>query len=208
MRTNFYPQRFYDPLTAIAAGAQGIKALVGVGQMIFGSKALRKANKNRPMYDIPQEYMDNVNMADGIMNMGMPRESYVAQMTGIQRNQNFGLNALSDRRSGLAGIGNLVQQGNDAMMQLNATDASMRNQNKITGTGMKMNAKYQLGMQKLAKQQWDKFNPFLAKVAQAQGTIGAGMQNFGGSIDALSMIAMQSEGGFGKKKTGQSPQYF
>lgn len=207
MRTNFYPNRLFVPIDPISAGIQGVKSLVGIGQMIFGSKALRKANKNRPMYDIPQEYMDNVGMVDGIMNMGMPRESYVAQMTGIQRNQNFGLNALTDRRAGLAGISNLVQQGNDAMMRLNATDATMRNQNKITGTGMKMNAKYQLGMQKLAKQQWDKFNPFLAKVAQAQGTIGAGMQNFSGGIDALGMMAMQGDG-FSNKKTGQSPQYF
>jgi hypothetical protein len=211
MRTNFYPNKFFvpiDPMTAVAIGQQGVKSILGIAQMISGGAKLRKANKNRPDYEIPKEYADNIALSDKFMNMGMPREQYIAQLQGIQRNQNFGLRALGDRGSALAGIGSLVQQGNDATMRLNAADATMRNQNIARGTQMKMSAKYQMGMQKLAKQQWDKFNPFLAKVAQAQGLIGAGMQNLGGGLDAGSMIAMNSMGGQGGKRTGTPPLYF
>jgi hypothetical protein len=191
-----------DPMTIAAIAQQGVKTALGIGQMISGGAKLRKANKNRPNYDIPQEYADNIALSDKFMNMGMPREQYVAQLQGIQRNQNFGLRALGDRGGALAGIGSLVQQGNDATMKLNAADATMRNQNIARGTQMKMSAKYQMGMQKLAKQQWDKFNPFLAKVAQAQGLIGAGMQNLGGGLDGGSMVAMNSMGGQGGSSSG------
>ena len=94
----------------VALIMQGVKSAIGLGQMIAGGITLRKANRNRPQYEIPQEYMNNVNLAGNLMNLGMPREQYLNALTGIQRNQNFGLSALQDRRSGLAGIGNLVQQ--------------------------------------------------------------------------------------------------
>jgi hypothetical protein len=116
-------------------------------------------------------------------------------LTGIQRNQNFGLSALQDRRSGLAGIGNLVQQSNDATLKLDATDANMLRDSQFRGGSMKMSANYQLGMQRLAKQQWDKFNPFLAKVAQGQALLGAGLKNLTGGMDGASTIGQM--GGFG-----------
>lgn len=179
-----------DPMTIAALATQGVKTLVGTGQAIAGGIMLKKAQRNRPSYEIPQEYQDALTIADKVSMLGMPREQYVAQLNGITRNQNFGLRALGDRRSALAGVGTLVQQGNDATLKLNATDASMLRDSKIRGAAMKTNAKYQLGMQKLAKQNWDKFNPYLAKVAQAQGLIGAGFQNITGGADAGTSVLM------------------
>lgn len=185
----------------LALGAQAVKGLFGVGQAIAGGIMLKKALRNRPGYEIPKEYEDALTIADKVSMMGMPREQYVAQLQGITRNQNFGLRALGDRRSALAGVGNLVQQGNDATLRLNATDASMLRDSKIRGAAMKTNAKYQMGMQKLAKQQWDKFNPYLAKVGQAQGLIGAGSQNISGSIDGAA-TAMMGNQMYGSKTPG------
>jgi hypothetical protein len=108
------------------------------------------------------------------------------------------LRALGDRRSALAGVANLVQAGNDNMLQLNATDASMRNQNFRAGTSMKMNANYQLGMQKLAQQSWNKFNPYMMKLQQGQALVGAGMQNMVGGADGMAQIGMMGmQGGSG-----------
>ncbi len=197
MRTDFYPAKFMEPMmtgAALGFAAQGARALFGVGQAIAGGIMMRKAMRNRPNYEIPQEYMDNVSAADEIMNLRMPRDQYVAQLQGIQRNQTFGLRTLADRRSGLAGVAGLVQQSNDATMRLNAADAEIANRNRVAGTQMKMNARYQLGLQRLAKQQWDKFNPFLARVAQAQGLIGAGTQNIAGAADSAGSLAMMSVG--------------
>lgn len=204
--SNLANKRFLIPAMAIAGGAAAIKGLLGIGQAVAGGIKMRKALRNRPDYTIPEEYQQNVAMADNLMNLGMPREQYLAQLQGINRNQSFGLRMLGDRRSALAGVGNLVQQSNDAQLNLNAADATMRRDSKFRATGMKMNANYQLGMQKLAKQQWDKFNPYLAKLNQAQGLIGAGMQNIGGALDMGAMLAMSENGG-GTKPT-KTPQYF
>lgn len=182
-----------DPMSIAAIATQGIKTLTGGIQAIAGGIMLRKAQRNRPGYDIPKEFQDAMTIADKVSMMGMPREQYVAQLQGITRNQNFGLRALGDRRSALAGVGNLVQQGNDATLRLNATDASMLRDSKMRGAAMKTNAKYQMGMQKLAKQQWDKFNPYLAKVGQAQGLIGAGMQNITGGMDGAGSALMGAQ---------------
>lgn len=184
-----------DPMTIAALATQGVKTLVGTGQAIAGGIMLKKAQRNRPMYSIPKEYEDALTIADKVSTMGMPREQYVAQLQGINRNQNFGLRTLGDRRSALAGVGNLVQQSNDANLKLNATDASMLQQSRVRGAAMKTSAKYQLGMQKLAKQQWDKFNPYMAKVAQAQGLIGAGFQNITGGADGGASVMMNQMGG-------------
>ncbi len=181
-----------DPMTIAGLATQGVKMLTGGVQAIAGGIMLRKAQRNRPGYEIPKEFQDAMTIADKVSMMGMPREQYVAQLQGITRNQNFGLRALGDRRSALAGVGNLVQQGNDATLRLNATDASMRRDSQLRGAAMKTSAKYQMGMQKLAKQQWDKLNPYLAKVAQAQGLIGAGMQNITGGADGGASVLMNS----------------
>ena len=50
---------------------QGVKSAIGLGQMIAGGITLRKANRNRPQYDIPQEYMNNVNLAGNLMKFGL-----------------------------------------------------------------------------------------------------------------------------------------
>jgi hypothetical protein len=181
-----------DPMMIAGLATQGVKMLAGGVQAIAGGIMLKKAQRNRPGYDIPKEFQDAMTIADKVSMMGMPREQYVAQLQGITRNQGFGLRALGDRRSALAGVGNLVQSGNDAMLRLNATDAGMRRDSQMRGAAMKTSAKYQMGMQKLAKQQWDKFNPYLGKVAQAQGLIGAGMQNLTGGADAASSMFMNS----------------
>ena len=186
----------------VALIMQGVKSAIGLGQMIAGGITLRKANRNRPQYEIPQEYMNNVNLAGNLMNLGMPREQYLNALTGIQRNQNFGLSALQDRRSGLAGIGNLVQQSNDATLKLDATDANMLRDSQFRGGSMKISANYQLGMQRLAKQQWDKFNPFLAKVAQGQALLGAGLKDLTGGMDGASTIGLIREFGIGGNNNG------
>jgi hypothetical protein len=190
MDFNNLGRKFYTPLLGIAAAGQGLKILGGIGQAIFGARKIKRALRDRPSYEIPAEYQQNVKLADKMMNMGMPREQYLAQMQGITRNQNFGLRALGDRRSALAGVANIVQAGNDNILQLNATDASMRNQNMRAGTGMKMNANYQLGMQKIAKMQWDKFNPYMVKLQQGQAMLGAGLQNIAGGADGASQLGM------------------
>lgn len=195
-----------DPMTIAALAGQGVKMVGGIAQTITGAIMSRKAQKNRPSYEIMPEFGQNVKLADKVMNMGMPREQYLAQMQGITRNQNFGLRALGDRRSALAGISNLVQMGNDNMLQLNATDANMRNQNMRAGVGMKMNANYQLGMQKIAKMQWDKFNPYLAKLQQGQGLLAAGLQNIAGGADGASQVGMMGMQMGGQSAVPNQPQ--
>lgn len=170
-------------MNPIMAAMQGIQAVGGIAQMIAGSRILRR-NK-LPEYEIPQEYGNNIALADTIRNMGMPKEEYQQGLQNIQRNAAFGIGALQNRRGGLAGIGNIVQRSNDATLGLDARAAQMRNSNMIAGTQMKAQANQMLALQKLAKQQWEKQNPYLRKLSEGQALVGAGMQNLFGAAKGV-----------------------
>jgi hypothetical protein len=71
-----------DPMTIAALAGQGVKSAIGLGQAIVGSIKTKKAMRNRPNYEIMPEFQQNVKLADKVMNMGMPREQYLAQMQG------------------------------------------------------------------------------------------------------------------------------
>lgn len=189
-------------LPAIIAGVQ---AVGGIAQMFAGARTLKKLK--RPSYEIPQDFNTNVGLAQNIKTMGMPKSEYQSAFQNIQRNQTAGINALQDRRSALAGIGSIVQRSNDASLNLDATAAKIANQNMLAGTQMEMGARQQLASQKLARQEWEKFQPYQQKLAQGQGMLGAGMQNAFGALQTygnLSMMEKMAKGGVGGKAGGKS----
>ena len=84
-----------------------------------------------------------------------------------------------------------MQRANDATNQLSVADANMALQNRRIGTSMQVNANNMLAQQRLQKQNWEKFNPYLRRLNEGQALVGAGMQNtFGALSDASSMLMM------------------
>lgn len=194
MRTDFYPIRFMNPLAAIGLATQGVKMLTGIGQGIAGSIMLKKALKNRPQYEIPNEFNQNVGLANDLYNLrGISSQYENNFLKNIGRNQAGGLAALNSlgRGSALSGVNNIVQSGNDATGNLYAIAGERQLQNQRAGLSMKSNALNQLAQQKLAKMQWDKFNPYIQRVQQATALQGAGMANFSGGASGIAQIAMQ-----------------
>lgn len=180
-----------DPVTIAQMATSGIKALGGVAQIFAGKSILKKTKL--PEYNISPEFGQNVLAAQAVKTMGMPTEQYNRGMSDIGRNMNFAIKTLGDRRNSIAGIGTMFTRANDAVNNLNIADANMRNRNMIAGTQMEIGAKHQLALQKLAKQEWEKFNPYMRKMQQGQALLGSGLQNtFGALGDTAQMFMLKS----------------
>ena len=173
-----------NPLTL---GLMGVKAVGGIAQAIAGHNILK--NTKLPGYDIASEFGDNVGLAKSIKNIGgMPSAQYNQAQQGFARNANFGMQQLQGRRGVTAGVSGIVQRLNDANLNLNVTDANMTLQNRRVGTQMQIGANNAMAQQKVAKQSWEKFNPYLRRLNEGQALVGAGMQNiFGAASDATQM---------------------
>lgn len=169
----------------------GAKAVGGIAQLIAGKRILKK-NK-MPGYDIPDEYSQSVRLAEGIKNLGMPQTEYGQAIQNINRNITSGIGALQNRRSAVAGIGTLVQRANDATLNLDTQAARIRNQNIVTGTNMQRQSLYNLGLQKLAKQRWEKQDPYLRKMQEGQALVGAGLQNVFGAATSAATADMYKQ---------------
>lgn len=179
-----------DPMTAISLGTQGVKMIGGIIQTIAGKRILKKTKL--PDYEIMPEFQKNVALAQGMKTQGMPGEVYSRGLNDISRNMSFGMKTLGERRGVLAGIGNMVTRSNDAVTNLNVSDANIRTQNFRAGAQMEMGANNQLGLQKIAKMQWEKLNPYSRKIAEGQALVGAGMQNFFGGASGIGSTVMSN----------------
>ncbi len=187
-------------LSAINAGINGA---VGIAQYIKGQK-IAKQNK-RPSYEIPSEIKDNLSQAELQALEGLPPEQKQQYIENIQRQENFGLNALGDRKAGLTGLATLTQQGNDANKSLLSMDAAakMENEKKLIDTRSEM-----AGF-KDKQFELNKLLPFQAKSEAAQGLKGAGLQNISGALGSVTntlennALAKAYSGG---SNTGSTPQ--
>lgn len=174
---------FLATAAIVGAGAQVLKGIGGLGQMRKG-KRLAKANK-RPMYEIPGEFQQNVAEAENDARVGMSQQQYNNTLNNVNRNQAGALRMFG--KTGRAGsLASLVRAGNDATMNLDAQDAAMRATNKRFAFGQRGI----MGQQRLAKQQWDKFDKYNENAQAAAALQGAGRQNAMGSLDGISKLGM------------------
>lgn len=170
---------------AISAGV-GVASL---GYSIYKSeKQSSDANKidksnPRPNYTIPDEYKQNVLAAQNMARVGLPSQQYNDQLNAINRNQAGGLGALGKLDSG--GVAGVVRQSNDAHNHLNAQDAQARQANERYAIGE--NA--QLGAQKLAQQQYNKFDNYTEQYNKSAALRGAANQNLQNGINGAAQTA-------------------
>lgn len=162
----------YDPAAIGGYIAGGMTNALAVYQYHKGRK-MQKGNV-RPTYNIPEEITANLTDAQRMALEGLPAEQKQQFINNIQRSQNFGLSALSDRKAGLSGLGSLVQNTTDAYSNLLTQDAAARMQNQQS----LMNARGQMAQYKDQAFELNKLNPYYEKEAAAQALMGAGMQNF------------------------------
>lgn len=169
---------FIKGATWVAAIAASVAGTVGAVQYMKGRK-MAKQNK-RPDYEIPQEIKDNLSQAQMQALEGLPPEQKQQYVENVQRGQNFGLNALGDRKAGISGLATLTQQGNDAYKDLMTQDAIARQANldKLMG------AREQIAQYKDKGFELNKLIPYQEKAQAAAAMQSAGLQNIAGSTQS------------------------
>lgn len=206
-------------VTSAATGASpwGFAAQAAGGLLSAGIGAIQRGQANRwlkrnpePVENMPSEIKRNQQLAEIRANTGMPQEQYNNAMKNIQRQQLMTLRRASDFGGGkaLAILGGVNQQGNDAVGNLDATDAGMRIDNEgrlMTANNNVANWKSQL-FDRNVRQKW------LRQWQQKMGELGSGNQNLTGGIDKLIASGLQfgAGGGFGRgsrSRTGSGVGY-
>lgn len=166
------------------SGALG--AVPIVGGIVRGIGQNNKANdieKNnaRPTYQIPDEYNQNLAIANHMAQTGIPQQQYQNQLNAINRNQAAGVQALGRSQNPTGSIASIVRAGNDAANQLNAQDAMAQQNNQRFAMGQRG----MLGQQRLAQQQYNKFDKYTENFNQAAALRGAANQNFNNASNGI-----------------------
>ena len=174
-------------ISDILGAVNGI-AQTGIGAAQYFSGRKMAKNNVRPDYQIPDTIKQNLSQAQMTALEGLPPAAKEQYINNLQRSANFGLSAMSSRKGGLAGLGALQQNQNDAYNNLLSQDA-IAHQNNQAGL---MNARTQYAGFQDKQFELNKLNTYLQKQQTAQGLQGAGIQNAFGGLNTLSNTALQS----------------
>lgn len=202
MRINFEPVRYYDGSELAGAGegalsgaVAGTAVLPGIGTAVGGliggavglfegisqkKKAAALAASNPyPVQDVPQAEKDNQMLAKQMAEEGLPSQVYAQAAKSVQRNEATALRSATDRRAGVGLIGEIQQQTNDSMAQLNAQNAQARLQNQRQLIGVNN----QVGAYQQSAFDWNQKDRYLQNYKYSQALLGAGNANIVGGID-------------------------
>lgn len=168
---------------AISAGSSILGGISGLLQKSKGKKMLRNAID--PGYKIPKEYEQNLAQAENMARTGLPSEQYNLATTNIQRGTQGALRQLGRMNNPFAGISSAQRNQNDALANLDASNAAARRQNILQAMG----ARRELAGQRLAQQQYSQ-QRYADTVNQANALMGAGSQNIAGSLGSLGQFGM------------------
>ena len=166
-------------MSVIAAQAigTGLNAGLGIYQAYKGNQMAK--NAVRPEYEIPQEIRDNLTDAEIQAMEGLPAAQKNVLMQNIQRSSQASMDALDDRKSGLAGMAKLQQNELDAYANLAGMNAQAQVSNQ-------QNLQAQRGVMANYEDksfQYNQDDPYQAQVAAAEAMKGAGIQNVSGAIN-------------------------
>lgn len=174
-----------DPFTISALISGGVQLGTGIYQAVRSSQI----EANRPKYEIPDEIKQNLTQAQLNAIEGMPedvRNRYIDQLT---RTMATGLQALGDRRGGIAGVAGLARTATDANRDLAAMDAQQRQQQEAN----LMNARQTMANYKDKAFDWNEKQKYLEEAQAKQALSGAAIQNITGSANNVMGGLMQAK---------------
>lgn len=172
------------PWGAIIQGGLGaIQAVAGGIRAKKSEKALEKMQS--PTYQQNPSIMDYYNKALTRYNVN-PYESsmYKQQMQGANRNLATGIGALQDRRSGLAGVSQLVGLTNDSALKANvaAENEQSRRFGQLGGATSMKAGEDRMAFNVNQVQPFErKYNLMAAKASGGNKVMGAGLSNIFGA---------------------------
>jgi len=175
-------------------------ALAGGIQAGIGAHRQKKLDKNRPVYEIPEEIRQNLTQAQQQAQQGVPEEYRQQFLTNLQRGSSQALSGISSRKGGLAGIAQINQNENDAYASLMTQDAQARMQNQQQLYGQRQN----MADYKDQAFEFNKVNPYNRASDRNQALIGSGMQNISSGLQ----MGLGNIGGFGGNKTETTPMSY
>lgn len=169
---------------AIAGIGAGLQAGLGAYQAYKGNQ--QRDNLVRPVYEIPDEIKQNLTQSQIMALQGMPAQQRQNYLQQIAQSSQMGLRALSDRKAGIGGIGNIVQTENNANNNLLAQDSSARLANQL-----RLSAQRGIMAQYKDKQfNINQLQPYERAYGESGQMINAGMQNVGGALGTAANAGM------------------
>lgn len=179
----------------VAAIGLGISAASGIAQGIQGFSQTRKGRKaleglDRPTYEAPEEYLQNVQSAKAASQQGIGAAQKRFFTENILRSRQDALAASSTRRGGLVGLQGIVGQEQQAFGQLAAQDVLARER----GQAQLTQARTALGQQRQMEFNINQMQPYQQDLASAQAMIGAGQQNIFGGLSTVAATGIQGAG--------------
>jgi hypothetical protein len=174
-----------DPFTISALISGGIQLGTGIYQAVRSSQI----EANRPTYEIPDEVKQNLTQAQLNAIEGMPedvRNRYIDQLT---RTMATGLQALGDRRAGIAGVASLARTATDANRDIASMDAQQRQQQEQ----ILMQQRQNMANYKDKAWGWNEQQKYLEQAAAKQALAGSAIQNINGSANNVMGGMMQSK---------------
>ena len=184
-------------LATIAAIAQ---AGYGIYQSIKGAKDRKKLKGKRPKYEIPQELLQNMSIAQRMAAEGLPEAQKQEYLQNVDRSAQLSLRGLSSRRAGVGAIAGVQQGMNLASQRLMSLDAQQRLQNQKLAMG----ARERVAGARDVAFNINKLQPYQQAYGEAKELQGAGIQNIFGGFDKLGaqeqsnkFMSMLGGGGFG-----------
>lgn len=164
----------------VIGGASGLlSGITGAAQRAEGRRLL--ANNPYPTEVMPNEVLQNQELARLRANTGLPSEQYQQAQQNINRQQNAAIASAADRRGGLEMTANATQGGTDALLKLDAANAQQRLQNE----SQLMNVNNQVASWRSKLFDWNQRNRYLQQREYALGLLGAGNTNIYAGADKV-----------------------
>jgi len=178
-----------------AAIAQGIGGLIKLGTGIAQHREGKTLLKRIGEEQVPQELIENQQIAKRRAGEGLPSDQYNQAMKNIQRQQLMALRGAHDRRGGIGALSGIQQGTNDATLNLDVADANKKLENERYAMG------YNEKVGQFKHNIWDrKYN----YAQQLKGTGGMNLTSGADQIGAGLGYGAMALGG-GKTRTGSTP---
>lgn len=181
---------------AVAVGVvgTGVSIYTGIHQRNKAKKELNKLNATQPVETIPNEIIQNQELASLRAKTGMPAEQYALAQKNIQRQQMRALRGASDRGMGLGLIGSLNDTATQQQGRLDSENAQTRLANeKVSMDTNNQVANWKKGIfDRNVRQVWNRNYDY------NMGLMGSGNQNIANGINSginLAGSALLSRGG-------------
>ena len=166
---------------------EGAGLALDLGEYAWNNYQANKDAANRPVYNIPPEVQEGLNVAKQQAMQGLPEAMKQQYISNLQRGQAYSLAQNQTRKGGLSNIAALNENQNQGYANLLSQDAQSQ-QAKMPALYGQLN-----NVAENKQQQWqiNQENPYYENMARNQANRGALMQN----INKTSQLALYGNGG-------------